>query len=88
MNPANIDNPETSAGRVYRVLKERGDWVDGYKLTHYARVTAVSTWVSAIRLRLTLEPDRREAVEVRRTKHGWEYRIVRIERAGMMELFV
>ena len=88
MNPANIDNPVTSAGRVYRILKERGDWVDGYRLTHHACVTAVSTWISSIRLRLTLEPDRCEAVEVRRTKRGWEYRIVKVERAGQMELAV
>ena len=86
MHTGNIDNPETAAGRVYNVLKGHyGEWLGGWELTQYAQTTAVSTRISEIRAQLTLDPDRREKVEMKRDGRYFYYRIAGTE--SQMELF-
>ena len=68
-----------SAARVYRYLRERGDWVDAWELTMACQTTALSTRVSEIRHQLG--PG--EAVEARQVGRRWYYRI-----AGQLALGV
>ena len=49
MHPGRLDR-DTAAARVHKALQAaQGRWIDGWRLSQLARVTAVSTRVSEIR---------------------------------------
>lgn len=93
MHAGNIDNPDTAAGRVYRVLKARMHikttkgvgWVGGWDLSQWAKTTAVSTRISEIRAQLFVDDGRRETIEVKQDGRYFFYRLV--ETQGQLDMF-
>lgn len=83
MHAGSINNPDTAAGRVYRILQDlRGGWIGGWELTQAARTTAVSTRVSEIRSQLTDEQE----IQVEQRGRYFYYRLVRTDGAGQQDL--
>ena len=85
MQPAKLDDNSPGA-RIYRLLKDRGDWTSNIDIVAETRVIAPSTWVSAIRMRLAQEPWRGECVPPSKLIGGvHHYRIEQVKQ-GQLEL--